>query len=79
MEYRCKETWYIPMCDDDGYTLENEYYPVKCDSVWVEDEDSWRMVGGEIRLLKKDNTCAWIEISKETLNEYFKVLEDDAK
>ena len=69
MEYICKETFYIDEYDDDGLPTDN-CLTVEKGSVWTVDDDSWRLLAGEYRLLNGDQ---WIEISSETLNTYFKI------
>lgn len=74
MECRCKKEWYCPMCDGDGFTIENEYELIKEGSIWNIDEDKWRCIGGEVRLLNKEEPLWWMEISKETFEEHFELI-----
>lgn len=71
--YRCIKGFSIEKCDDDGFTLENEYMVVEECSIWhIPDEDNYRFIGGEIRLESDD--LEWLEISKDTLKERFVLI-----
>lgn len=76
--YRCIKECMFQMCDDDGFTVENEYKHVSPGSVW---QESKRLIaGGEesIHLDREDgepNTIEWCEPLKETLAEYFEQIE----
>ncbi|WP_053985015.1 hypothetical protein [Niameybacter massiliensis] len=74
MEYRCKKSWFCEVCDGDGLTVEGEYNEIKEGSIWIIDEDEWRLIGGEVRLINKDEELWWLEIQKETFEEHFELI-----
>ena len=85
--YRAIKELVIEMVDGDGFTeyeecedsdgdtwLTTKEGLVSIGSLWESDEDSkWRVVGGEARLTLSDGESdfGWIEITIETLDEYF--------
>jgi len=71
----CKETFLVEKCDDDGFTIPNKYKTIKEGTIWNVEEDSSRIIGGEIRLTKSTKkTFNWIEISKEHFEQNFKII-----
>lgn len=72
--YKCKETIYLEKCDDNGMLTDKQFAIVK-GSTWEEDtENKYRMCGSPdtvhlTRIAKKHHD--WIEITRETLNEFF--------
>ena len=75
--YECTEDldfFNIKGCNEDGFRIEN-HITVRKGSQWEIDSESdiigCHGIGGEIHLDNVDGT-QWIEISKETLNRYFK-------
>ena len=71
--YRCIKGFSLERCDDDGFTIEEEYETVEQGSVWhMSDDEDYRFLGGEIRLESDD--LSWIEIDKERLEEYFEIV-----
>lgn len=78
MEYKCIKGFSLEKCDDDGFTIPGEYYVVEEGQLWIMPEDeSYRFIGGEIRLENEDG--AWLEIDKETLEEHFKEINTELK
>lgn len=72
--YKCTKGFSLEMCDDDGFIIDNKYLDIEKDSVWcVPEDEDFRVIGGEIRLT--DSEGCWIEISKETLEEHFEIIE----
>lgn len=71
-QVKCIEGFSLEKCDDDGFTIENDYFVVEEDTIWNIEEDSYRLVGGEIRLINDE--LGWLEISKETFEEHFKSI-----
>ena len=69
MKYKCVNDFYIDKADDNGFSTSKQYR-IKANSVWIVSEDTFRVVGGEVRLVKQ-NSLSWIEISKERLKENF--------
>ncbi len=76
MAYKCKESFLVPKCDDNGFTIENEYKEVKEGSIWLFDRDPWRVCGGEIRLTNEDGDFEWLEISEESFKWYFESVNE---
>ena len=72
--YECIKGFSIEVCGEDGFTIENEYMDIDKGTIWYipEDED-YRFIDGEIRL---ENDAEWIEITKEHLEEYFKLISE---
>lgn len=72
--YKCIKEFSIRAVDDDGSTIENEYFDVLEGSVWtIPREDDFRFMGGEIRL--ESDELGWIEIDKTTLKITLNVLD----
>lgn len=73
-EYKCKETFYLEKCDDNGMLTDKQMAVTK-GSIWQEDtEDKYRLCGGAdtVRLDRiAPKTTQWIEIVKETLEQFF--------
>ena len=68
----CINGFAIEMCDDDGFTLENEYFTVEDNSIWNIETDKYRFIGGEIRLTNSDGE--WLEQAKTILKVILKIL-----
>ena len=74
-KYKCKIPLIIERCDDDGFHVENKYAKVKQGSVWNLNEESFRVIGGEIRLTRRTpKTETWIEISKNSFEKHFEIV-----
>ncbi|EDT84508.1 hypothetical protein EXN65_06040 [Clostridium botulinum] len=75
MKAKCIETFLVEKCDDDGFSIENENVFIEKDSIWNIEDDSFRIIGGEIRLTsaEKDN-LSWLELPKEIFEQNFKVI-----
>jgi hypothetical protein len=65
---KCIKGFLLEMCDADGFTIENEYIEVEENSIWEINDDSFRVVGGDVRLTNAD---AWIEISRDRFIDHF--------
>lgn len=81
MRYICTQDLYLEKYDDEGFHIENQYVRIPKDSIWEEDNESYKFVGGKDsihldRIWKsaKAKTHQWIEIDKCTLFAYFKLL-----
>jgi hypothetical protein len=75
MKYKCIKEMLIEKVDGDGFFLE-KYGRVKIGSIW-EINNSSNIIGGEIHLENcNENGCGfgWIEICKDSLKEYFKLI-----
>lgn len=73
MKYRCKKTLFVTLYDGDGFTTE-DYDEIKEGTTWIEDEDKWRCIGGEVRLLREGCSIQWLETSKKTLEDHFELI-----
>ena len=72
--YECIKGFLIEVCDEDGFTIENEYMDIDKGTIWYIPEDKdYRFIDGEVRL---ENDTEWIEITKEHLEEYFKLISE---
>lgn len=74
--YKCIKGFSIEKCDENGSTLDGEYATIEEGSIWeLPEDENYRFIGGEIRL--ESDKYGWLEISKETLEENFEILEAD--
>ena len=71
MKYRCKKDFPIEIYDEHGMPT-TEYRDIKSGTVWTRDDNA-DYIGGEVHL-DNEETMEWIEISHETLREYFEEL-----
>lgn len=72
-QYQCTKGFSVEKCDDDGFTIEGKYTIIEEDSIWnIPEDGKYRLIGGEVRL--ESDEFGWIEMSKETLGEYFKEI-----
>lgn len=69
---QCIKGFSLEKCDDDGFTIENEYLIVEENTVWNISDDDYRVIGGEVRLENEDGT--WLEISSETFEDCFEEI-----
>lgn len=69
----CIKDFSVDKCDDNRFTIENEYFEVSQDSIWEIAEVASRIAGGEVRLTNKSR---WLEIDKESFEEYFECLKE---
>lgn len=73
--YICTKDFFIESCDAYGFVIDGEYMDIEKGSIWHIPEDrDFRCIGGEVRLEADEDHRVWIEISKDTLNESFKLL-----
>ena len=76
-KYICIKPFEVGMYDDEGFDEEEFYYINEGDIYKLNTENSYRIVGGDLHLdLVEDfngnkRMGCWLEISKETLKEYF--------
>lgn len=76
-KYECIKEFKVDYYDDDDH-YEEKGSNIELGSIWIiEDEkDTFRMIGGEIRLIRDvENEYSWLEISKDTLEEHFKLID----
>lgn len=71
MKYRCKKDFQIEIYDEHCMPT-MEYGDIKSGTVWTRDDNADYIVG-EVHL-DNEETMEWIEISHETLREYFEEL-----
>lgn len=77
-KYECIKELHVDWYDDDGHFKEKQN-TIPIGSIWVveDEEDSFRMIGGEIRLIKEaENEYSWLEINRDTLDNHFKLLNE---
>lgn len=67
--YVCAASFAVPLCDDDGFAIENRHSVVESGTVW--EITSSDMIGGEIHLEEIGRPWHWLEISKEHFERYF--------
>lgn len=71
--YKCTKGFWVEMIDDDGFSIENEYFDVPEGSIWnIPEDKDHRFIGGEIRLESDD--LGWIEIDETTLENNFEAI-----
>ena len=74
--YICKETFQLNRFDEDGFDTE-ETMSIHQGAMFKRTEESQRIIGGEVHL---DGITAdegtWVEITEETLAEYFEEVKD---
>lgn len=75
MKYKCIKAFSVEKCDDNGFSIENEYEDIEVGSIWEIGDAGNMMVGGldHIRL-ENIKDCSWLEIPKEMMDEYFKQI-----
>lgn len=73
MFYECVNDFQIEKYDEHGFPT-CEYLTVKIGSKWERDDDT-DIIGGEVHLENVDGS-QWIEISNDTLMDYFRESED---
>jgi len=67
--YVCVKSFAVPLCDDDGFTIENRHSVIESGTVWeITNND---MIGGEIHLEEVGRPWHWLEIFKEHFEVYF--------
>lgn len=73
-KYKCIQEFYIEIYDDYGASTD-KYMTIDKESIWYE-SNACKFIGGEVRLENYENNSkfTWIEISKESLERYFKLL-----
>lgn len=72
MKYICIKEFFVPKYDGDGFDS-GEYMTIEKGSMWLSD-DTVDYIGGEIHLDNLGNGD-WIEISFDTLHEYFQLID----
>ncbi|MFT9116574.1 MAG: hypothetical protein ABF497_05540 [Sporolactobacillus sp.] len=70
-KYECTKRFYAEKYDNDECETDEEIMVDK-GSQWVEQESTYRITGGEVRLENED--AEWLELSKEMVAENFKEM-----
>lgn len=70
-QYECIKTLVVDKYDEDGFLVENESFVITEGSLWERDDQDRRIAGGEVHL-DSVSGYSWLEVSEETLKEYFK-------
>lgn len=71
MLYKCKESFLVELCDDDGFIVENECMEIEKGTIWIADGRSYES-NNYIRLDSGEyDTFKWLEIPKECIESYF--------
>jgi len=69
--YKCTESFYLAMLDEDENEIENEELRVEEGTVWERQEVPYL---SDVRL---ENDTGWLEIANESLARYFKELTEE--
>jgi hypothetical protein len=69
--YRCTNGFHLPVVDDDGF-MTDDCMEVEVGTVWRLGDRAY-VTGAQVRL---DSDGGWIEISEESLAEYFEVVSE---
>lgn len=71
-KYKCKKGFILETYDDGGFWIPNKEKVVAIGDIYILDESGSTIIGGEVHLDGEDGS--WIEISKESLAEFFDEL-----
>ena len=69
---KCINGFSVEKCDDDGFQLDDAYETVEEGSIWDIEEDSFRIIGGQIRLTNDEGV--WLELPKEHFETDFEII-----
>ncbi|NCB30379.1 MAG: hypothetical protein EOM66_03110 [Clostridia bacterium] len=69
-EYVCTKSFIVDRYDDDGFFTENQDCIEKGQRFHMTDS-SWRLIGGADTVRLEADGGDWLEITKDTLAEYF--------
>lgn len=75
-KYRCKKSFVVDEYDADGFLIENSQTIIEEGSSYELGENGTTIIGGEVHLDSIEDSCSWLEITKETLEEYFEEVKD---
>ena len=73
--YKCIKNFCVDRCDEDGFLIENSSVVIEKGKIYELDESGHTIIGGEVHLDSVDDG-SWLEIARECLEEYFKLLEE---
>lgn len=67
--YVCLESFSVPLCDDDGFAVDNQRSIIEAGTIWeITDND---IIGGEIHMEEVGRPWHWLEITKERFERCF--------
>lgn len=69
-KYRCKRGFVVDCYDADGFLIEGESVVIDEGKAYSLDNSGVSIIGGTIHLDAEDD-LSWLEITPETLSEYF--------
>lgn len=72
--YKCIENFSLQLYEDD-FPVENKFIDVGLGTIW-ESDSTQNIIGADIHLDNKDS-YDWIEISDETLDKCFEIMEGE--
>lgn len=76
MKYKCKKNFCVDKYDGDGFCIENETIVIEEGKVYEVDKSGCMMIGGKDHVHLDDvDDGLWLEITKDTLEECFELLE----
>lgn len=73
MKYKCIKDFAVDSYDADGFLIENSLRVINKGEIYTLDEIGCTIIGGEVHLDHENGS--WLEITKDSLNEYFKEVE----
>lgn len=74
--YKCIKNLCVERCDEDGFLIENSSVEIEKGKIYELDESGYMLVGGKDHVhLDAIDDDSWLEIARECLEEYFKLLE----
>lgn len=75
-KYRCKKSFVVDCYDADGFLIEGETVEIAEGKVYVRDDSGFSIIGGQVHLDAEDDG-SWIEVSLDTLMEYFEEVNEE--
>lgn len=76
--YKCKQTFYVDKYDDDGFLIENDTIVIEEGEIYELNESGNMIIGDSDHVhLDATDDALWLEITKETLEECFDLLEEE--
>lgn len=75
-KYKCKKSFCVDKCDDDGFLIENDGMVIEEGKIYELSESDCMMICGAKHVhLDAVDDGSWLEITKEHLEEFFELLE----
>ena len=75
MKYRCKETLYVDGFNDDGFEIGYEI-DISVGEEFQRQDGPFRVLG-ESDSVRLTNENTWLEISQDTLDEHFELIDEE--